>query len=62
MPDGTLQRKTAILVDAPRSIRTPPGVLRLPARRIAGPGRPGHALRRGDERRSSGSRKKVFGA
>lgn len=62
MPDGTLQRKTAILVDAPRSIRTPPAsfagrpvesparALRVTPCGVATGGTP------------SGSRKKVFGA
>lgn len=60
MPDLTLQRKTAILVDGlPSAPDAPQGVLRFTGRRISGPGHPGHALsRRGGGWRTSGSRKR----
>lgn len=45
MPDLSLQRKTAILVDAPRSIWTPfRASFVLQALRISGTGRSSHAL------------------
>ena len=64
MPDLSLQRKTAILVDAPRSIWTPfraSFVLRDPL--ISGTGRSSHALLQAWRRAAFlGLQKKVFGA